>query len=206
MRDVLEKWERLRHLHRIAGNHHPFSEMDSWDECPECGGWLGSLDAEDAAAECGSCGAYMTVDNEGWLISEPPDELAISLEEWAQSAESGETLDRVCMDWRFPSAGWLHDTSLNVNFFANRQPSRDAGASMELFIMMQSIPWHDILQDGDGGIELWQRQDIKGLSLVAGDSERVDPLVSSTDTKLAIARACAVLSARGIEPHYQGLL
>lgn len=114
------------------------------------------------------------------------------IEEWARTAPSGSELDRVCAEWMGFTAGSIINGRLTVVTRTGPKicsPSSrwsDAGPLLEA--MKGCVEWDD-------GV-LWTAYT---LADTPSDPRPNDPQAAlATTPQLAIARACAVLAARGI--------
>lgn len=140
----------------------------------------------------------------GWTMrnvarSNEIDTLASKLEEWARGAEAGVVLDRVCNAWRYPVPEWLIDASLTPDH-PSHQPSRNPAAAMGLLEAMQAVDWASIYDDVCAELILTRRPaGRKAVGVLEGYGKIHAWLGAADDNCHAIARACAVLSARGIE-------
>lgn len=127
------------------------------------------------------------------------DALAADLEAWARNAPAGNLLDRVCNFWLTGQAAWVDTSTYAPLIYDSDHPSTDPAAAMELLEAMQAAAWR-ICDDPGVGIELGSSDEDRWVRVTGSYRQPIELLAEATgDNYLAIARACAVLCARGIE-------
>lgn len=126
------------------------------------------------------------------------DALAAELEKWAHTADAGALLDLVCATWRSGDRAWIADPPLVLSEHARTStcPSR----AMELLVAMHG---ELLCTDGSEGTtpEVFVPARPHPRDEHTHDDGRIYTDGEGPGTEcLAIARAAAVLAARGIPP------